>query len=199
MADSGVRAGPGAHPPGDDSLLLLARPADAGAAAYCRHHLSPGDGTDPAPVLLLTDRPEADRFPRRDRDDRRGLVVALGPFGGSGAVGPTEPSPPASPMATVSAAGDLGSVGRTVDDHLTAWAASGHRPVVCVETLTGLLTGASMRAVYRFLYVLVRRTGGIGGTIHVHATPRDHEEEIITTFHALFDRVVSFQDGRSVR
>jgi hypothetical protein len=90
-------------------------------------------------------------------------------------------------------------VGATVDDYLASWTAAGHRPAVCVDSVSGLLEEASIPATYRFLYVLLRRVDALGASVHAHADPREHEEEILRTFFSLFDRIVSFRDGGASR
>ena len=152
---------------------------------------------DSAPLVVLTDRSGVEDHRRWDFDGRPGVVVAIGEGTRSSADEPPEPAGPASSPELALATGDLGNVGRTVDDYLMAWTAAGHRPVVCVDSLTGLVEHASVAASYRFLYVLLRRVERAGGAVHTHADSRDHEEEILRTFHGLFDRVISFQDGGS--
>lgn len=195
MADSEPRVGDAGHVHDREALLLVAQPSDAGATAYCRDHLSSGPATDSAPLVVLTDRAGAGE--RWDFDGRPGVVVAVGERTRSSGAARPEPAPPASSPELVLATGDLGDVGRTVDDYLTTWTAAGHRPVVCVDSLTGLLEHDSVEAGYRFLYVLLHRVEGAGGAVHAHADSRDYEEEILRTFHGLFDRVISFQDGGS--
>jgi len=197
MADSEPRAGSFAHPHEREALLLVARPSDAGAVAYCREHLATGPPGASAPLVVLTHDPVREERRRWYADDRPGVVVSVGDSTRSAAGTVQTPVEPCSPPETVVATGDLGNVGRTVDDHLTAWVDAGHRPTVCVDSLAGLVEYASVEASYRFLYVLLRRVQRAGGAAHAHADPRDHEEEILRTFHGLFDRVISFSDGSS--
>lgn len=194
MADSTPGHVQSALPREQEALLLLARPGDQGAAAYCGDHMAVGQDPDAVPLIVLTDGPAAGAASSAGA----GVVVVVGDSTRSAAGGDGAPAPgaqPNSPPETVLATGDLGSVGGTVDDYLATWSAAGHRPVVCVDSISGLLDGASIPATYRFLYVLLRRVDALGAAAHAHADPRDHEEEILRTFFSLFDRIVSFRDG----
>lgn len=195
MADSEGGTGFDASSGDRASVLLLAPPADDGVAAYCRDHLAPGPGHEATPIIVLTDNPPAERSSGWNDGWGPGVVVAIGDSTRSTVVEAPAPVAPTSPPETVPATGDFGSVGRTVDDHVTAWSASGRRPVVCVDSLEGLIEHGPIGDVYRFLYVLLHRVEETGGVVHVHADPRRYEEEILRTFYSLFDRVVTFQDG----
>jgi len=198
MSNTDRSAGVGTHPHEHEALLLLGRPADEGAAAYCRDHLASRYAPDSAPVVVLTDRPLSDRSQDWNYGGNPGVVIAVGESTRSGAGAVEVPVSPASPPDTVVAAGDLGTIGGTVDEVLTTWVSAGHRPVVCVDSIDGLLEQASIGAVYRMLYVLLHRLEETEGSVHAHADPRQHEEEILRTFFSLFDRVISFQDGGAV-
>lgn len=195
MADSEQRAGLESHPHERESLLVLARPSDEGAAAYYRDQVAPIEEPDAAWIAVLSD-PVRVRRPDVFAGGP-GAVVSVGDSTRSAAesVGPDA----AGTTEVDVAAGDLVTAGRTVDDYLEAWAAEGRRPVVCVDSLVGVLTRGSIKGAYRFLFVLHRRVEACGGTLHVHADPGAHEEEILRTFFSLFDRVVSFQDGGAGR
>lgn len=193
MADTDQRAGLEPHPHGHESLLLLARSSDEGAAAYCRDHVTPTTEPGSAWLAVLTERATLGQHDAFARAGRPGAVVAVGESTRSAA----ESSVPDEHQSTdvEVATGDLGGVGRTVDDYVTSWSGAGHRPVVCVDSLSGLLDHSSIRGTYRFLFVLLRRVEASDGAVHVHADPGVQEEEILRTFFTLFDRVISFQDG----
>lgn len=197
MPDSDRTAEVDSSSRGGQAHLVLAKSADAGADAYCRNRLESGDGTAAAPLTVLTScEVGGSGYASCDRRPP-GVVVAVGDeIRGScdGAHGATAPD---LPDRAVSPPDDLESLGRTVDDYLTAWADSGYRPVVCVDSLTGLLWEATVREAYRFLYVLRRRIEEVDGELHVHVNPVVHEEEIVRTFFAVVDRVVAFDDGGS--
>lgn len=197
MADSERRTGLRAHPHGHESLLLLARPSDEGAAAYCWDHVGPADDPESAWLAVLTEHATVGRPGDFAREGRPGAIVVLG----DSLRGPSDASPSVGIESAELelATGDLGSVGRTVDDYVTSWSAADRRPVVCVDSLSGLLEHASIRAAYRFLFVLLCRIERTDGAVHVHADPGAHEEEILRTFFSLFDRVISFQDGGASR
>lgn len=191
MANSDLDGGVGDHPHQREALLLLGRPADGGAAAYCRDHLAPRVATDATPLVVRAAHPMADWHDTAPP----GVVIAVGDVEADASVHEFDPH---SERAEVVTAGtDLVAVGETVEDVLRAWSAADHRPVVCVDSITGLLEAASIEAVYRLLFVLLRRVEASGGSVHAHANPYVHEEEILRTYFALFDRVVSFQDGGS--
>lgn len=196
MADSEPRTGIEAHPHEQDSLLLLARRSDDGAAAYCRDHADPTPDADSAWLAVRTDRATVGQRPTAGGPGRPGKLVVVGEESRSGA---RRPAADMSPTEVEVVTGDLGAVGRTVDQYLRSWSSAGHRPVVCVDSLSGLLDFSSIRGTYRFLFVLLRRTATSGGAVHVHADPGVHEEEILRTFFAMFDRVISFQDGGAGR
>lgn len=181
-------------PEGSDAHLVIARPSDAGARAYCRARLE-GDRPDAMPITVLADPRTTDRRPESDPDGPRGVIVAVGDEVRGSATATPEMAPAETHHGTVSAPGDLGAVGRTIDRYMQTWATQGRRPVVCVDSLNGLLEHASIQGSYRFLYVLRRRIGDVGGEIHVHVDPSAHEEEILRTFFSVFDRVVAFEDG----
>lgn len=180
---------------GGDAHLVLARSADAGADAYCRNRLEAGGEPEVAPLTVLTDSEVGGSGCVASGCRPMGVVVALDGDGTGRRCPDEEGEDPVSPV--VAAPDDLGSLGRTVDGYLTTWADSGYRPVVCVDSLTGLLWEATIVEAYRFLYVLRRRIEAVDGEIHVHVNPAVHEEEIVRTFFAVFDRVVAFDDGGS--
>lgn len=195
MAESDRNGGRGRAIRGGGTHAVLARPADAGASSYCRDRLAAGGRPASAPIVVLADG-HADRpAPVADRQGRPGVVVAVGQDTASEpSTDPTADAPADAP-ATVSTTGDLATVGRTVDDYLTTWSSAGYRPVVCVDSLSGLLEHGTIQGAYRFLYVLRRRLDALEGDLHLHVNPRAHEEEIIRTFLAVADRTVSFGDG----
>ena len=173
-----------------ESMLLLSRPGDAGATAYCRDHL--GGTADPGrPLVIRTGRSTGAQAPRTE--ERAAVVVAVG--GSPGPAAERAESGSGGGPETVAADGDLATVGATVDRYLTTWAAAGHRPTVCVDAVGGLFDRSSVRGSYRFLYVLRRQVERSGGALHAHASVSVHEEEIVRTFYPLFDRVVSFTEG----
>lgn len=192
MAESDRRDGHGRPHGQGGTHAVLARPADAGASSYCRDRLAAGPAT--APVVVLADE-VSDRGAATARRGRQGVVIAVGETLRSAADTDPNGAEPPTPPATVSTPGDLAAVGRTVDEYLTAWSASGYRPVVCVDSLSGLLEYGSVQGAYRFLFVLRRQLETVDGDLHVHVNPRAHEEEIIRTFLAVADRTVSFGDG----
>lgn len=198
MADSERRAHLDALSLDREAILLLAPLADDAATAYCLDHLVPGSPPEDTPVVVVTAGGTTGRLPDRAADGRSGVVVAMGDSPRSTSAENDVGSAPPSPPETVATTDDLGSVGRTIDDYVTAWSASGRRPMVCVDSLSGLLGRGSIGSGYRFLYVLLHRVEGAGGSVHVHADPRRYEEEILRTFVTLFDRVVSFQEGGAV-
>lgn len=194
MSDSDHRAGLDARRGGSDAHLVLARPSDPGADAYCRNRLAADAHPGSVPITVLTDPESRGPSPGSGADDAPEVVVVVGDgVRGSATVSP-EATDAGSSSTTVSAPGDLGAVGRTVDDFLITWYERGRRPVVCVDSLNGLLEHASIHGTYRFLYVLRRRIDDVDGEIHVHVDPSAHEEEILRTFFAVFDRVVAFED-----
>ena len=77
MADSEPRVGNAGHVHDREALLLVARPSDAGAEAYCRNHLSTPPAADSAPLVVLTDRSGVEDHRRWDFDGRPGVVVAI--------------------------------------------------------------------------------------------------------------------------
>lgn len=173
--------------------VVLARPGDAGASAYCQERLAP-DGRPPAaPIVVLLD---GDGDPAAARRGRHGVVVAVGDELRTGADAAADAGPPGRPAATVTVPDDLGLVGRTVDEYLTAWSSAGYRPAVCVDSLSGLLARGTIVGAYRFLYVLDRRLARTGGDLHLHVDPGAHEEEILRTFLVVAERTVSFGDGQ---
>lgn len=182
---------------GSEAHLVISRPSDGGADAYCRDHLSAEGQAEPAPIIVLSEGDVGDRLSGSGPRRKRGVVVAVddelrGGASAGVAVGDDEGWP-----ATVFTSGDLGEVGGAVDGYLTAWSDSGYRPTVCVDSLTGLVERASIHGAYRFLYVLRYRIDEVGGDLHVHVDPSEHEEEILRTFFSVFDRVVAFDDGGS--
>lgn len=193
MADSRPDLATEATPTVDhESMLLVSRPGDAGATAYCRDHLA-GTAEPGRPLLVRTGR--TGTAAQSDPGERAAVVVAVdGPRRSSAE--PTDP-PAASdgPPETVPAGPDLAAVGSAVDRYLRTWRAAGERPTVCVDALSGLLDRSSVRGSYRFLYVLRRQVGRSGGAFHAHAGAHVHEEEILRTFYPLFDRVVAFTEG----
>lgn len=197
MANSERRTGLDDPVRASEAHLVISRPSDGGADAYCRDHLSPDGLAEPAPIIVLTDGDVADRLSGSGARGKRGVVVAMdddlrGTASAGAAAGDGEGRP-----ATVLTSDDLGEVGGTVDGYLTAWSDSGYRPTVCVDSLTGLVERASIQGAYRFLYVLRHRIEDTGGDLHVHADPSEHDEEILRTFFSVFDRVVAFDDGGS--
>lgn len=194
MSDSDRRARVETPHEGSDAHLVLARPSDAGAHAYCRARLE-GDRPEARPITVLADPGTTDRRPEPDADEPRGVIVAVGDEVRGSAAATPEVASEETHHGTVSAPGDLGAVGRTIERYLQTWAAQGHRPVVCVDSLDGLLEHASIQGSYRFLYVLRRRIEDVDGEVHVHVDPSVHEEEILRTFFSVFDRVVAFEDG----
>lgn len=193
MAESDRSGGHGRPTGRGRTHAVLARPADPSASSYCRDRLAAGPAA--APIVVLVNGASERGAPAADRRGRHGVVVAVGEDLRSTAdVDSTGDAPPDAP-ATVSTPADLPVVGRTVDDYLTTWSAAGYRPVVCVDSLSGLLEHGSFPAAYRFLFVLRRRLETLEGDLHVHVDPRAHEEEIIRTFLAVADRTVSFGDG----
>ena len=197
MADSERQTGLDDLPHGSEAHLVLARPSVDGADAYCRDHLAASDHPGSAPIVVLTEGDPGDPLFGSDVRSRRGVVVAMGDELRNGLAGADDSGGSEAWPATVFVSDDLGEVGRTVDGYLTAWSSSGYRPTVCVDSLSGLVERSSISAAYRFLYVLRRRIDDVGGDLHVHGDPSDHEEEILRTFFAVFDRVVSFDDGGS--
>ena len=193
MADSDRQAHVGARDGGSDAHLVLARPSDPGADAYCRNRLDAGARPGSTPITVLTEA-ESDRRANASGGDSDGVIVAVGDVLRGSAAVDAEGSDVGAPPATVSAPEDLGAVGGLVDDYLTAWAGRGDRPVVCVDSLNGLLERSSIQGAYRFLYVLRRRIEDVRGEVHVHVDPSAHEEEILRTFFPVFDRVVAFED-----
>lgn len=204
MPDSDRTAGVDPSTRGGQAHLVLAKSSDAGADAYCRNRLASGDGTAAAPLTVLTScEVGGSGYASGDRRPP-GVVVAVGDEIRGSCDGAHDArddvhdaTAPDLPGRAVPAPDDLESLGRTVDDYLTAWADSGYRPVVCVDSLTGLLWEATVRETYRFLYVLRRRIEEVDGELHVHVNPVVHEEEIVRTFFAVVDRVVAFDDGGS--
>ena len=192
MANSDHRAGLDARRGGSEAHLVLARPADSGADAYCRNRLAATGRPESMPITVLTEPEAGSRG--REVDDTGGVVVVVGDGVRGGAAVAPDAVDAGTPSETVPAPGDLGAAGRTVDDFLTTWAERGQRPVVCVDSLDGLFEHSSIRGAYRFLYVLRRRIGEVDGELHVHVDPSAHEEEILRTFFAVFDRVVAFED-----
>jgi len=197
MADSERQTGLDDLAQESEAHLVLARPSVDGADAYCRDQLAPAGHPESAPIVVLTEGDPGDPLLGSDVRGRRGVVVAVGDELRSGAVGAEDSGGTEAWPATVFVSDDLGEVGRTVDGYLTAWASSGYRPTVCVDSLSGLVGRSSIHGAYRFLYVLRRRIDDVGGDLHVHGDPSDHEEEILRTFFSVFDRVVSFDDGGS--
>jgi len=197
MADTERQTGLDDLATGSEAHLVLARQSVDGAHAYCRDHLASSDHPESAPIVVLTDGDPGESTLGSDVRGRRGVVVAMGDDLRGGAAGADGPSSDDAWPATIFVSDDLGEVGRTVDGYLTAWASSGYRPTVCVDSLTGLVRRSSIHGAYRFLYVLRRRIDDVGGDLHVHGDPSDQEEEILRTFFSVFDRVVSFDDGGS--
>lgn len=191
MAESGPGAAASATGTAGAHLLLASQGAGE-AAAYCEDHRSAGEGTPAASISVRT----TGTGPAIGGDS--GVVVVVGdPGSAAGAdVPPDRGDRPPSPPEIVEARGDLADLGVTVDGYVTAWSAAGYRPVVCVDSLAGLLRRSSMPTTFRWLFVLRRRVDTLEAAAHVHADPRNHEREILRTFYPLFDRVVTFQGRR---
>lgn len=184
---------PGDPSPPDEAsvehVLVLAGSDDPEAAAYCRERTTSGSGKEFARLRVLAGHAAAAMGHEPLQREESGVVIAVGGRTRSRAGLATGVAADWTPATTIPARGSLREVGTTVDDYLVGWANAGYRPVACVDSLTGLLEHTSVRGVFRFLFVLLRRADAVGADVHVHANPEAYDEEIVRTFYPLFDRV----------
>lgn len=86
--------------------------------------------------------------------------------------------------------GDLTGIGIAVGEFLEELPGDVD-PAVCVDSLTTLLQYSSPERAYRFLQVLCGRVLAAEGTVHCHADPAAHGDDVLEPLQSLFDDVVT--------
>lgn len=92
---------------------------------------------------------------------------------------------------------DLPAIERMVDDYLTAWPTDDRRTVVYIDSLTTLLSHASLWSAVQFLDGLTTRVADAGADGYFHLSAVD--ERTVDALSPVFDVVVDADDGRDTR
>lgn len=94
----------------------------------------------------------------------------------------------------VSDPSDLTGVGIAIAEFLSAWADSGNRTVVCVDSVTALLQYVETNRAFQFLNEITSKLEGAGASAHFHITPAAHDEQVLSVLSSLFDDRVTAAD-----
>jgi len=91
-------------------------------------------------------------------------------------------------MDAIADPGDLRRLGVSVSTFLEEWDDL-DRVVLCFDSLTDVLDHVDPVAAFRFVHVLTNRLASVDAVAHFHLDPTVHDETVVETFAAIFDRV----------
>lgn len=104
---------------------------------------------------------------------------------------PAPDRPAGEPVVDFVPAGDLATLGQTINRHLTAASdpAMGEPPrtVLCLDSIAALVEASDVRTVFRFLHILTSLVSTQGATAHYHLDPGQLDSETVATLSVLFD------------
>lgn len=180
-----------------ENVLVLAPSMAEEADAYCAEHLASFQGTaDPNTLFVSLDgspdrrvgvvcRGQAARPANVSVvccDETRSAATAR-PVDGPG----VEPGPW---IGTVSLPADLTGLNTRIRQVLSAWEDDPGPVELCFHSLTALLRDIEDRAAaFRFCRIITSHLTAIGTRSHFHLDPAAVDEQTVTTFTRLFDRI----------
>lgn len=156
---------------GGQAVLVLAPGVSTAETAACADRLATSDA---ALVVALRRQPGDWRAARGDHLPPTWFVTT---------------DPHSDSVRAVADPGDLTGIGIAISEFL-GWLPSNTRPAVCVDSLTTLLQYADTERTARFLQVLSGRVLAADGTVHCHADPAAHDDDVLDKLATLFDDVV---------
>ena len=189
--------------PGDARNVLVEEPSSApDGRDFCTSLLTEHDAPPNNLLLVTIARSVDERFDdlsgHLDREPDRLAVIGLGDVSRSTAAGQTVTDDGgAVTVETISDARDVQRLGMAISRYLTEWQGGGDT-AICVHSVSDLLSFIEdHHLVFKFLHILAGRVRAADATAHYHVDPNAHEAETVSTFHPIFDAILT-ADGVDV-
>lgn len=85
---------------------------------------------------------------------------------------------------------DLSTIGTSVSRFCEHWSEGDERITVCFRSLDAVLKQVEPETAFQFAHVLTNRLASVDALGHFHLDPTIHDDEVVSTFGAIFDEVV---------
>lgn len=178
------------------NALLLDR-SDESTGQCCDALLDVGAADDRAELTVsfpddITDREGFDNGTTGRQPAKRGHVTIGDVLRSADESPPNFEDPVASEI--VEDPTDLKAIGTSVSRFCEVWAESGHRMVLCFDSLTELLDHVEPKVAFQFLHTLLERLASVDTVAHFHIDPAAVDQQTLSTFNSLFEEVIDPDD-----